>query len=255
MAANDKSVFVRNLPYDATDQTLEDHFGDVGPVKSAWIARDRKSKEPRGFGFVMFALPEDAQRAVETMNGSTMHGRKITVDSAKKGADAKASAPPKKANQPTALAGASPQQPSSTAEKPERAAAPGAASTQAASNKAAKAKDAKGSSSGRQFRMIVRNLSFKADEAVLREAFAPHGTVVEVTVPLREGGKHPGFGFVQMRSAAECKAAMVALNESTILNRMVAGKPSQHDPVRSDPITSDPIRSHPIRYHPFDQIR
>ena len=71
--------------------------------------------------------------------------------------------------------------------------------------------------------MIVRNLSFKADEAALREAFEPFGRVVDVQVPLREGGKHPGFGFVQMSSKAECEAAMAELNESTILKRMVAG--------------------------------
>ena len=216
MASNDKSVFVRNLPYDATDQSLEDHFGDVGPVKSAWLARDRKTKESRGFGFVAFALPEDAQRAVETMNGSIMGGRKISVDSAKKGADARAAAPAKKAGNDSAPVEGQ----QSTTAKSESAPVPAPAAP------ASKSKGSKRTTSGRQFRMIVRNLSFKADQDVLRQAFEPHGKVTEVTIPLKEDGKHRGFGFVQMSSAAECQAAMSALNESTILNRMVAGEMS-----------------------------
>ena len=58
------SVFVRNLAFDATDETLERHFESIGPVKEAWIVRDRKTKESRGFGFVGFVLSDDAERAV-----------------------------------------------------------------------------------------------------------------------------------------------------------------------------------------------
>ena len=70
------TVFVRNLPYGATDETLEAHFSDIGPVKESFIVCDRKTKEPRGFGFVTFALQQDAERAMETMNGSIFDGRK-----------------------------------------------------------------------------------------------------------------------------------------------------------------------------------
>ena len=64
------TVFVRSLPYDATDAALEEHFSEVGPVRSAFVVKDRATQQGRGFGFVTFALPEDAQQAVSTLSGS-----------------------------------------------------------------------------------------------------------------------------------------------------------------------------------------
>ena len=87
---NMASVFVRNLPYDATDAQLEEHFSDVGPLKEAYVIRDKKTKVGRGFAFVSYVLPEDAQRAVATLNGSTFQGRKISVDGAKSRTEAAA---------------------------------------------------------------------------------------------------------------------------------------------------------------------
>ena len=71
-------------------------------------------------------------------------------------------------------------------------------------------------------RLIVRNLSFRCDEAALRKAFEKHGTVVDTRVPMKPDGKHPGFGFVQMSMRAECDVAMEKLNEQKIVGRMVA---------------------------------
>jgi len=86
--AKPSAVFVRNLAFDTTDASLEGHFESVGPVKEAWVVRDRKTKESRGFGFVGFVLSDDAERAVTDLNGSAFGGRKITVDLAKKKGDA-----------------------------------------------------------------------------------------------------------------------------------------------------------------------
>ena len=141
------TVFVRSLPYDALDSALEEHFSEVGPVRRAFIVKDRGSQQGRGFGFVTFALPEDAQQAVSTMNGSLFQGRKITLDLAKEGAQADASAPKRKPGKP--------------------AAAEGAASTDdaAAPPKQGGVKPARRPTNPKQCRLIVRNLSFKADEA------------------------------------------------------------------------------------------
>ena len=91
------SVFVRGLPFDTTDQGLEDLFSEIGPVRGAFIVTDKVTKASRGFGFVEFALVADAHRAVEMMHGSEMGGRKLTVDLATKGEHASA-APPRGAS-------------------------------------------------------------------------------------------------------------------------------------------------------------
>ena len=46
------SVFVRGLPFTASDEELAAHFADIAPVKRAFVIRDRVTKESRGFGFV-----------------------------------------------------------------------------------------------------------------------------------------------------------------------------------------------------------
>ena len=73
------TVFVRNLAYDVTDETLAAHCSDAGAVRRAVVVRERKGGESRGFGFVTFAVPEDAQSAVRTLGGSVLQGRKISV--------------------------------------------------------------------------------------------------------------------------------------------------------------------------------
>ena len=177
------TVFVRSLPYDATDAALEEHFSEVGPVRSAFVVKDRATQQGRGFGFVTFALPEDAQQAVSTLSGSLFQGRKLALDVAKSGAEAAAAGHKRKPAKP-AVPGASADGASSAA--PEDAAAK-------------KAKRGPRPVNPKQCRLIVRNLSFKCDEAALRSLFEPQGSVVEVHVPMRPNGKHPGFAFVQAR--------------------------------------------------------
>ncbi len=235
---NAATVFVRNLPYDISDGALETLFSDKGPVRRAFIVRDRKTKEGRGFGFVSFALAEDATRAVAAMNGHLFSGRKLAVDIAKTNTEAEAAGVkrPAKAKRAASTSTAAPERPAQQAEP--AAHATGAAPVPAAPkddaeadggakdgaprelSKAAKRK-AKASEL-KALRLIVRNLSFRADEAALRKAFEPHGTVLECHVPMKADGKHPGFGFVQMSSRAECEQAVAEVNEQKIAGRMVA---------------------------------
>jgi len=74
-------LFVKNIPWSATDQDLAKHFEQCGPVASATIVIDRETGRSKGFGFVEMESGADA--AVQNLNGSDFGGRQIIVDMAR----------------------------------------------------------------------------------------------------------------------------------------------------------------------------
>ncbi|CAM6106981.1 unnamed protein product [Calypogeia fissa] len=79
-----RTVFVRSLPFSLTDAQLEDVFSEIGPVRNCFTIKEKGSVQHRGFGFVQFAVTEDAHRAVQEKNGALLQGRKIKVEFAKR---------------------------------------------------------------------------------------------------------------------------------------------------------------------------
>ncbi|KAG7673445.1 hypothetical protein Ndes2526B_g03108 [Nannochloris sp. 'desiccata'] len=79
-----RSLFVRGLSYEVGDAELNDAFSAVGPVRHAFIIKDGKGGRHKGYGFVTYALQEDAERAVQELHGTELGGRKIKVEGAKK---------------------------------------------------------------------------------------------------------------------------------------------------------------------------
>jgi nucleolar protein 4 len=78
------TVFVRNLPYTCTDAGLEEAFSEIGPVKESFIIADKGAGgRSKGFGFVHFALAEDAAAAVAKSKVLLIDGRAVTIDIAK----------------------------------------------------------------------------------------------------------------------------------------------------------------------------
>ena len=78
-----KKLFVGNLPFSVTDSVLSDLFSKAGAVESATVITDKMSGRSKGFGFVEMATEEEAQKAVEMLNGADMDGRNISVAEAR----------------------------------------------------------------------------------------------------------------------------------------------------------------------------
>jgi RNA recognition motif-containing protein len=76
-------LFVGNLSFNTTENDLNDAFAAFGTVTETNLMMDRQTGRPRGFGFVTMASAEEAQKAIEAMNGKSIDGRALTVNVAK----------------------------------------------------------------------------------------------------------------------------------------------------------------------------
>src|ERR1044071_6467620 len=76
-------LFVGNLSFDITENDLNDAFAAFGTVTEANLMMDRTTGRPRGFGFVTMASAEEAQKAIDGLNGKEMDGRALTVNVAR----------------------------------------------------------------------------------------------------------------------------------------------------------------------------
>lgn len=76
-------LFVGSLPWAVDSAQLEQLFSQYGKVVSAQVLKDRETGRSRGFGFVEMSTEEEAQKAIEALNGSDMEGRKIVVNVAR----------------------------------------------------------------------------------------------------------------------------------------------------------------------------
>lgn len=91
-----RTLFVRNVAFDVDAAQLEEVFTDVGPVRQCFLVTDKAAaaaaagggsgssaaggpKRHKGIAFVQFALPEDAERALEDLNGKEVAGRRLKV--------------------------------------------------------------------------------------------------------------------------------------------------------------------------------
>ncbi|XP_067861337.1 RNA-binding protein 28 [Heptranchias perlo] len=176
------TVFVRNLPASAASGRLEEIYSELGPVKHCFVVKERGSQTCRGFGYVTFSLPEDAQKALKEVK--FYDDQKLSASLAKKKLLGK-----KEVRKEAPKENTKPQ----TVKKLQRKA-----------------------------RLIVRNLSFKCLEDDLKTLFSRYGTVLEVNIPTKEDGKMRGFAFVQFRNVLEAGKALKGMNLKEIKGRTVA---------------------------------
>ncbi len=76
-------LYVGNLPFDATENDLQDMFAAFGPVTEVNLIMDRATGRSRGFAFVSMATPEAAQAAITGLSGKDIKGRALTVNEAR----------------------------------------------------------------------------------------------------------------------------------------------------------------------------
>jgi cold-inducible RNA-binding protein len=76
-------LFVGNLDFKVTENDLQDAFAAYGTVVEANLVTDRATGRPRGFAFVTMGSPEEAQKALDALNGKELGGRALNVNIAR----------------------------------------------------------------------------------------------------------------------------------------------------------------------------
>ncbi|MBI2878846.1 MAG: RNA-binding protein [Candidatus Rokubacteria bacterium] len=76
-------LFIGNLSYQATEEDLRELFQQAGTVESVRIITDQFTGRPRGFGFVEMSSKEEAERAIELLNGRLFRDRNLVVNEAR----------------------------------------------------------------------------------------------------------------------------------------------------------------------------
>ena len=78
-----KKLYVGNLSYGTGDGDLRSMFEEFGSVESAQVIMDRDSGRSKGFGFVEMTNGQEAQAAIDALNGKEVDGRALTVNEAR----------------------------------------------------------------------------------------------------------------------------------------------------------------------------
>jgi RNA recognition motif-containing protein len=76
-------LYVGNLPFSASDDSLREMFAQAGQVESARIITDRDTGRSKGFGFVEMSTEQEASEAIRKFNGTELDGRSLTVNEAR----------------------------------------------------------------------------------------------------------------------------------------------------------------------------
>jgi len=75
-------LYVGNLSFDTNAESVRSAFGELGQVDDVYLVTDRATGRSRGFAFVTMSTPEEAQRAIQEMDGRMLDGRPLRVNEA-----------------------------------------------------------------------------------------------------------------------------------------------------------------------------
>ena len=82
-----KNIFVGNLDFGATEESVRALFEEYGAVERVSVLKDRDTGRSRGFGFVEMTNADEADRAINALNGFNFGGRALNVNEARPKAD------------------------------------------------------------------------------------------------------------------------------------------------------------------------
>lgn len=178
-----KTLFVRSIPFDATDEEFTNFFSQIAPIKHAVIVKD-SSGESRGFGFVSFAAEDDTKQALIQARKTKFKNRPLRIDIAKRRDRSK-----KDIDQPETA--------TDNIDEP---------------NPQNEDDDEDSLMKGKP-RLIIRNMPWSyRDPKKLTQFFSRFGTVVDSSIPKKPDGRLCGFAFVTMKKISACKRAIDAKN-------------------------------------------
>lgn len=187
-----KSLFVHSLSETVTTESLTSLFSQFYPLKHATVVHDPVTKRSKGYGFATFADSEDAQKALDALNGFQFEGRKIKIEVAeprhRSGKDEENNAKEKShsADLKSGRLRSTPEQ-----KKP--------------------------------LKLIIRNLPWTIKEPEqLADLFRSYGKVKYATIPVKKPGLSAGFGFVLLRGRKNAEKALDAMNGKEIEGRILA---------------------------------
>ncbi|KAJ3227574.1 RNA recognition motif-containing protein [Clydaea vesicula] len=167
------TLFVSGIPYSVTNEQLETHFQEVGPIKSCFVVlNDTDKKLNKGFGYVKFAIQEDAKTALKSLNNSNLLGKKLKLrfSNFKDTSDAKKMPkPPSFQSSRNNL-----NQQNVNYSKPI---------------------------------LIIRNLPFNIKEDILKSEFNNYGKIVELRLIMKDN-KPKGFAFVELETMDQAMNAV-----------------------------------------------
>eukprot|EP00727_Mastigamoeba_balamuthi_P005684 m51a1_g1735 hypothetical protein (754) ;mRNA; r:161398-164064 len=189
------TVFVKNLNFATTEETLRGVFEKAGRVRSVLVMRKRaegksKQRESLGFGFVEFADRASAVAAVRTLHATMVDGHALEVTLSSRKSDAAAAAESAEA----------------AGKRRKKSEAPAAAPEGE-------------EQAGKTTKLIVRNVPFEATKKEIRELFAAFAQVRSVRLPKRADGRHRGFAFVEFLTRAEAASAMESVRSAHFYGR------------------------------------
>jgi cold-inducible RNA-binding protein len=78
-----KNIFVGNLSFTATEDSVRSMFEAYGAVERVSIVTDRDTGQPKGFGFVEMTNDAEAERAIAALSGTELNGRALTINEAR----------------------------------------------------------------------------------------------------------------------------------------------------------------------------
>ena len=187
-----RTIFVRSLPTNTTTETLLAHFSESLPVKHATAVIDPTTKNCKGFGFVTFADPEDAGRAISEFNDTEFEGKRLKIEIAE----------PRHRDEESGTAKVND---NGTARKP------------------SKAKGRDRDPDAKPPRLIIRNLPWSIKEPdQLGKLFLSYGKVKSAVLPKKKNGIMSGFGFILLRGRKNADKAIAGLNGKEIDGRTIA---------------------------------